>query len=420
MDAEAVDGEYRLASDAYAEGLRIAYQQIPDSYRTFARRQEVTFDYTAVSRFLSGDRVAPPEFIDCLALVRRAVNAPLPAAEQARLRELWLAVMRTSGNPHHRLAYLEHQLGTVRERLMQAEERAGTDRRRFEALQTRLEALQEELGKARVAAGRARALREENTWLRRQLVAAAGYVKDTERELGESERRRTDLQETARLLEQEVAVLRRQVESLHQEAPAAVPASAGGAKVGVGAAAGTPSDPAVRTLPRTIISRIASHQLTRWQQGVVLVAGIGVTVALTSWIRNSIDWLPGMDYAKGDRPSETAKECNLETGCSPAYWSWKIPSGGAIETTFWLDISDKSQQPRGTLEILNGDRCEGTVEWAITAGTGQVSAGTVTAGKTTSVTGSAPSHSGQITISARRTDSEGCQATLSWTDARVE
>ncbi|MFJ5266003.1 hypothetical protein ACIQAC_36630 [Streptomyces sp. NPDC088387] len=426
--AEATDGGYERAGAAYAEGLRAAYQHISDSYRTFARRQDVPFDYTAVSRFLSGDRVAPPEFLECLASVRRAVGVPLTEEEGRGLRALWLSVMEASRNPQHRLAYLEHQLDVVREQLAQAEEQAGSDRGRLEASRARLEALQEELDTARRSADRAAGLREENSWLRRQLRAAADYVRDTERQLEESEHGRAGLEEQVRLLEHEVAVLRRQVNALEQEAQARVTEVTGDSEAGkgtgtaagtVGAVGGASSDVLVLTLPRTI-SRLASHRLTRRQRGALWSAAAGACVLLPLWITDAIDWFPGLDYADGDTPSETNKSCNLETGCMPAYWSWEIPSGGEIETTYWLDISDERQQPRGTLNILNGDRCTGSVEWTISAGSSEVASGTVTGTTTESVTGTAPTHSGQLTLSARRADNEDCLATLTWTDARVD
>ncbi|MFF1695553.1 hypothetical protein ACFVXC_18250 [Streptomyces sp. NPDC058257] len=419
MDADAADGRYQRAGAAYAEGLRAVYQPIPDSLRAFARRTDVPFDYTSVSRFLSGDRVAPPQFIDCLGVARRAVDAPLTEAEQRQLRALWIAVMEASSNPHHRLAFLEHELGAVRERLLEAEARAGSDRRRIETSQARLQALREELDEARRTAARTEALHEENAWLRRQLTAAADYVKNTERQLGESERRSTGLRETLAPLEHEVAVLRRQVEALHAEAPAGSPALAGGARNATEAAEDTAGDVLVLTLPKTI-SRIASHRYTRWQQGMLWTVGVGVCVVLPMWLNSSYDWMPGMDYAKGDRPSEHSKWCNLETGCSPAYLSLEIPSGEAISATFWLDISDASQKPRGTIDIDSEDGCAVSAEWTVTAGGSRVVSATTMGTEPVSVTGTAPAHSGQLTFSAQRTDSKDCQATLNWYDARVE
>ncbi|NEB80852.1 hypothetical protein G3I40_37425 [Streptomyces sp. SID14478] len=419
MDADGADGEYERASAAYGDGLRAVYQLIPDSLRVFARREDVPFDYTAVSRFLSGDRVAPVDFIDCLASVRRAVGLPLAEAEQTGLRALWLAVMKASHNPHHRLAFLEHELAAVRAQLREADERAGTDRRRFEASQAHLAALHQDLDETRRTAGQAQALHEENGRLRRQLTAAADYVKDTERQLEESRRERASLRDTARLLEQEVTVLRRQVDALHQEAPADALDLAGAGGNPAESAAGRPGDVLVLTIPKTL-SRIAAYPYTRWQQGVLWSAGAGACVLLPLWMSSSLDWIPGMDYAMGDRPAEHGKACNMETGCDPAYWSWDIPLDGEISTTFWLDISDPSQKPRGTLGIKNGDQCAARVEWTLTAAGRQIASGTT--GDTTAVpvTGTASAHSGQVTFAAQRTDSQDCRATLTWRDARVE
>ncbi|MGW6788523.1 hypothetical protein [Streptomyces chartreusis] len=180
------------AQQAYATRLRVVYDEwVGLSIREFARRDDVEHEYSSVSRFLSGDRLAPRSFIDCL--VRFCPAAGGAAAEEAKdqLLRLRRAVALESTNPELHLEYAHEELAVAREQLNRAWARASEEResaavnhhlRRelladVSLLHKQVQQLRRDLDlehRQRMAAEGERAvLREESRRQRRQLRAAS-------------------------------------------------------------------------------------------------------------------------------------------------------------------------------------------------------------------------------------------------------
>ena len=424
------DDTYGKAVNAYARALYTVYHRhIPDSYREFARRDEVPFDYSAVSRFLSGNRVAPTDFIDCLVSVCTSLRSLLTEEEQKRLHSRWLAVMRVSSNPYHRLAFQEHQLRTMREQLMEAEELARADRQKLDALRPEFDVLQRRLTEALGSAQRARACEADNVWLRRQLAVAAESVKATERDLQESQARRTELEKTVHFLEREVTVLRRQVALLFREQPTTTEVSLRKERQqnrSVNVSEATSGTQNVTTLEAPK-ERVTSHRIAFL--GGIFACLVSMAAALFLLLPGAIQMLtddtPGLDFGELDEPSESAEICNSRAACTRPGWVWRVPSAGVVETVFWLDRSDESQELHGNMQVSTySEDCAGSFEWSIVAEGTEVASGVAVGmesltDKGTEVSGTAPPKSSEITFTAERTDTLECVATLVWGDASV-
>lgn len=100
------------AQRAYATRLRAIYHQwvwLP--IREFARREDVPHEYSSVSRFLSGDRLAPRSFIDCLVQFGTAAGGADP--EEAREQLLRLRLRTQVGRLRHDLDQEQSQRGVI-------------------------------------------------------------------------------------------------------------------------------------------------------------------------------------------------------------------------------------------------------------------------------------------------------------------
>ncbi|WP_371631863.1 hypothetical protein OG892_39780 [Streptomyces sp. NBC_00341] len=157
----------------------------------------------ALSRYLNGERVAPPEFLEGLQSFLAGQSHPLDAQTYARLEDLCARAHSASGSPTVRLTQVRRELDRLREKQGRAQQVA----------ETRLAGLEEQIGRL------ARELEEALDRVETQdnsLRHAQDYSHQIEAELAEQ-------QEQTRLLQQEVSVLREQNLRLVEEQAQAVP-----------------------------------------------------------------------------------------------------------------------------------------------------------------------------------------------------
>ncbi|MBT1093538.1 hypothetical protein [Streptomyces sp. Tu102] len=226
-------GGLTAAQQAYATGLRAVYDQwVGLSIREFARRDDVPHEYSSVSRFLSGDRLAPRSFIDCLMRFSAAGGGAEPEEAKEQLLRLRRAAALESTNAELHLEYAHEELAFAREQLRLAWARACEEREsaavnrhlRHELLadvsllHTQVQQLRQDLDleqKQRTAAEHERAeLREETRRQHRQLRAASDYIRsstsDHNAELQEAQNEFTSL-------ETEVAQLRAELDQANTQ-----------------------------------------------------------------------------------------------------------------------------------------------------------------------------------------------------------
>ncbi|NUP39374.1 MAG: hypothetical protein HOY76_20745 [Streptomyces sp.] len=145
---------------ALAEDLRTLFRRLDISVRRYATRR--SYDYTTISRYLSGERTPAWEFIvNLVADVGEAEGRPLmPEAEQT-LRQLHEEALRDTPKAHeievlkHRLAEADEEtrrIKTTRKALAEAlgsrEQSLADVRRRCQALEQQLHATQQAHGQA--------------------------------------------------------------------------------------------------------------------------------------------------------------------------------------------------------------------------------------------------------------------------------
>ncbi|GGR08473.1 response regulator [Streptomyces netropsis] len=109
-------GELRPLADGltdecrtFAQTLRELFTGLGVSVRRYAARR--FRDAGTISRYLSGTRIPPWEFVlDLFADLAEARGTAVTPAAIERVRELHRAAVRTSGSPAHAMELLEHQL----------------------------------------------------------------------------------------------------------------------------------------------------------------------------------------------------------------------------------------------------------------------------------------------------------------------
>jgi hypothetical protein len=218
------------AQRAYAMRLRAVYDPwVGLPIREFARRDDVPHEYSSVSRFLSGDRLAPRSFIDCLVRFCAAAGGAEPEEAKDQLLRLRRAVALESTNAELHLEYAHEELAFAREQLELAWARACEDResaavnhhlRRelladVSLLHAQVQQLRQDLDlehRQRMAAEGERAvLREETRRQHRQLRAASDYIRHSASDHAAELRQAHD--EFA-ALEAEVAQLRQELDQV--------------------------------------------------------------------------------------------------------------------------------------------------------------------------------------------------------------
>ncbi|MFE9400072.1 hypothetical protein [Streptomyces flavidovirens] len=195
------------AQHTYAHSLRALFERIPLGLRAFARRPDVPYDASLVSRFLSGQRSAPAAFVDCLLKVAGELAKPPPSeADRLELTALRRTVMRESNSPSVRLVCVEEELHDARLKVAAAREHADVQQYLRSELLDDLTGLHLRLGQ----------LRRDNEHQQLQLEAASTYVRDVENDLRQGEQERRQAEETIGRLEREIDALRREVYRLRQ------------------------------------------------------------------------------------------------------------------------------------------------------------------------------------------------------------
>ncbi|WP_405689422.1 helix-turn-helix domain-containing protein [Streptomyces sp. NBC_01185] len=165
----------------------------------------------ALSRYLSGERIAPRSFIAALEAFLAREARPLGAEVRARLDELCGLAHQASRSPAVQLAYLKGELARV-----QAKKNAGEAE--LAALQEHADQLEQALRQARRSEEERRALEERVAGQANSLQHAETYTRQLQAEL-------TTLQEQVVLIQREVKVLRRQNNILVEEEGTAAPGS---------------------------------------------------------------------------------------------------------------------------------------------------------------------------------------------------
>ena len=196
------------AAAAYAAALRTAvdgYLSLGGTQKELAVASHVA--PATLSRYLSGERIAPSEFVASLATFLAEHGQPLDEGVRARLAELCGRAHEASGSPAVQLVHLKEELAHVREK-------KGAREAELTALKRHADQLAAEL---RQALERAR--RSE-----KQRLALEGRVADQEksRQHAQTYTRRlqselTALHEQVLLVQGEVEVLRRQNQRLLKE-----------------------------------------------------------------------------------------------------------------------------------------------------------------------------------------------------------
>jgi len=168
-----------------------------------------------LSRYLSGERIAPLPFVMALDSFLAQRGQPLEAGVLARLQDLCRRAHEASGSPAVRLSHLQEELAQVR-----AEKGAGEAK--LVAVQEHADQLAAELRQAqeqvRRSDQRRLALEERGKDQDRNLQHAQSYTRQLETDL-------TAIQEQVALIQREVKVLRRQNELLITEEGTASPGS---------------------------------------------------------------------------------------------------------------------------------------------------------------------------------------------------
>lgn len=206
------DTQPTTARKAFAAALKAECTSRGFGPRPFAR-QVKDADPSTISRYLSGERVAPEQFIDRLAEEAHRAGKPLAPATVEKLKKLREAALRHSGHANYqlqaRVEELQDQLQAMTVRFCLAREDAEVQQHlradvlhehrtvltRLQQFQDDLAAAHDRLVNAQTAQDR---LEEENTAMRRQLRAAAAYVQDLETRLRDSEHQRTTRTQTIR------------------------------------------------------------------------------------------------------------------------------------------------------------------------------------------------------------------------------
>ncbi|MEU9305829.1 hypothetical protein [Streptomyces sp. NPDC048269] len=207
-----MEASEETAAAAYAAALRKAVA----SYTATGGTQKAMADAlhisaAALSRYLSGDRIAPRETLRAMQAFLAARGLPLTHEVWAELDALCGQAHLASGSPAVQLAQLKEELARLR----------GEQERAQQVAETRLTGLEEQAGhlaeqlevalaRAQTAEGEREILQARVTEQDESLRHAQDYIHQIEAEL-------TQQKEEARLLLQEVGVLRQQNRELVEE-----------------------------------------------------------------------------------------------------------------------------------------------------------------------------------------------------------
>ncbi|MFD6331260.1 hypothetical protein ACFWGI_17020 [Streptomyces niveus] len=166
-----------------------------------------------LSRYLSGERIAPSSFIAALDAFLTQRGRPLETGIRDRLDELCGLAHEASGSPAVQLAHLKEELARI-----QAEKKAG--KTELAALQEHADQLADQLrqalDQARSSEEKRLALEERAAGQENSLQHAQAYTRQLQTEL-------TSLQEQVVLIQREVKVLRQQNKRLIEEEGTASP-----------------------------------------------------------------------------------------------------------------------------------------------------------------------------------------------------
>lgn len=110
----------RIQDEAPKTGGRLSHKILQSYGEVLAAQrpdEKVDYDYTSISRFLSGERTAPAPFIDVLAFAGQQVGVPVSDEEDARLRRLHFDALLDGANPEELNAYLRDKLTRIHQTL---------------------------------------------------------------------------------------------------------------------------------------------------------------------------------------------------------------------------------------------------------------------------------------------------------------
>ncbi|MFI6006817.1 helix-turn-helix domain-containing protein [Streptomyces sp. NPDC051366] len=198
---------------AYAAALRKAvasYTAAPGKTQD-AMAKALHVSPSSLSRYLKGERTAPRETLRAIQAFLEAQGLPLPAEASEELDALCSQAHLASGSPAVQLAQLKEELTRLRGEQQQAQQVAEERLTGLEEQAARLaEQLEVALARAQTAEGAREILQARVTEQDESLRHAQDYTHQIEAEL-------TQQKEQARLLLQEVGVLRQQNRELVEE-----------------------------------------------------------------------------------------------------------------------------------------------------------------------------------------------------------
>ncbi|MGW6850439.1 helix-turn-helix domain-containing protein [Streptomyces virginiae] len=207
-----MDGAEESSAAVYAAALRkslAGFTAAGGTQKEIAGALNVSA--AALSRYLSGERVAPRDFLRALRAFLVERDQPWPGELYEELDELCGRAHAASGSPAVQLAQLREELGRLRhqqERAQQVGEARLTELEQ-QAGQLAVQ-LEEALGRARTAEGARELMQSRVQEQDEKLRHAQDYICQIEAELSQQ-------REQAHLLQQEVAVLREQNRQLIDE-----------------------------------------------------------------------------------------------------------------------------------------------------------------------------------------------------------
>ncbi len=207
------EAEVRAAAYARALGEVLGPGLANTSQNALAKATHVA--PSTVSRYLSGERIAPAEFVRAAVAFLAGRGGEVAPEVVEELSVLRRAAQKSSLRPDTRALYWMEEARQATDARARSEEAHRSTAGKLEEVAVRLGALENELGQA--LAGRAAAEEERDAGRaalavrQEQLAHAQRYARQIEGEL-------TEHQEEVQLLRREVTVLRHQVERLRDEA----------------------------------------------------------------------------------------------------------------------------------------------------------------------------------------------------------
>lgn len=169
---------------------------------------------STVSRYLSGERIAPADFVEEFWTFLRDRGFPLTQEELTEVTTLRRAAQKASPQPENRVRYWKEEVKRFKDEYTRSEERHQATSEELTELADRLSELQREfddtLGRVEAAETERDEVRATAAGQQEQLAHAQDYTRRIESELAER-------QDEVRQLQREVTVLRGQVERLRDE-----------------------------------------------------------------------------------------------------------------------------------------------------------------------------------------------------------